>query len=826
MIRLVAPLAGWLGPLDEVPDPVFAERMMGDGFAIDPIDGLVRAPCDATVIALAPTGHSVTLQTDDGATILIHVGLDTVALGGEGFTARTVVGARLAEGDPVIEFDIALVGRRARSLITPVLVIGEGDTIALETLGRLVAHGDAVATVSGGAAAGPSVDTTAHVERRVRVPMAHGIHARPAARIVAALRPFTARVSLAANDHDADARSTVALMLLAAKHGDALTISASGPDAAAAADAVAALIEGGMGESEAAAPPSPEETVSVVSVGSVIGGVTASPGLAIGVAHHVRLAEIAVERDGAGVANEREALAGALARVRTSLAAHKGAGAEIAEAHAGLLDDPMLGQAVEQEIAAGRSAGHAWRGATRRTADALKATGDALLIERVADLLDLEGQVLAALGGVASGVSAPLPERAILLAEELLPSHFMALDRARVAGICTAAGGPTSHAAILAASAGIPMLVAAGHAIHDIPTGRTLVLDADSRRLETDPGVVLLAAAEASLADRRHRRAAALAAAHDDARTADGLRIEVFANLGSADDAAAAVAAGAEGCGLLRTEFLFLDRDTAPSEAEQARDYAVIAATLGNRPLIVRTLDNGGDKPVPYLPMPAEENPALGLRGVRLSLARPDLLDTQLRAILRGVPASQCRIMVPMVIEVGELRAVRAALDRARDAVGVSAAVPLGVMIETPAAALLARTIAAEADFLSIGSNDLTQYALACDRGNAATAARLDALHPAVLRLIAEASAGAAAHGRWIGVCGGIASDPSAAAILIGLGVTELSVAPASVPSIKAIVRTLRVPDCRQLAQRALECADANEVRQLLHGPSLAENGT
>jgi phosphocarrier protein FPr/phosphocarrier protein len=297
--------------------------------------------------------------------------------------------------------------------------------------------------------------------------------------------------------------------------------------------------------------------------------------------------------------------------------------------------------------------------------------------------------------------------------------------------------------------------------------------------------------------------------------TADGVRIEVFANFASADDAAAAVAMGAEGCGLLRTEFLFLDRAAPPSEEEQQRTYSAIAASLGGRPLIVRTLDIGADKRVPYVALPAEENPALGLRGVRLSLARPDLLATQLAAIVGAVPAEQCRIMLPMITELDELREVRRMLDELSRRAGQSGKVPLGVMVETPAAAVLADSIAAEADFLSVGTNDLTQYVLAADRGNAAVSARADALHPAVLRLIHQAASGARKHGRWIGVCGASASDPIAAPILIGLGVTELSVAPALVPAVKAKVRQLRAEDCRKLAERACAAESPQEVRTI-----------
>ena len=299
---------------------------------------------------------------------------------------------------------------------------------------------------------------------------------------------------------------------------------------------------------------------------------------------------------------------------------------------------------------------------------------------------------------------------------------------------------------------------------------------------------------------------------------ADGTRIEIFANLAASTEAAPAVSLGAEGCGLLRTEFLFHDRVSAPDEDEQCAAYAAVAEGLAGRPLIVRTLDIGGDKPVAYLPFPHEENPALGARGIRFSLANPGLLGTQFRAILRGVPAAQCRIMLPMVVDAGELAAARTILDQARADLGIETPVPLGVMIETPAAALLAASLACDADFLSIGSNDLTQYALAADRGNPAVAAMVDALHPAVLHLIARAAEGARAHGRWLGVCGGIASDPAAAAILIGLGVTELSATPSAIPALKAAVRALDMPACRALAAKALSAATAAEVRALLEG--------
>ncbi|MDB5498962.1 MAG: ptsP, partial [Phenylobacterium sp.] len=305
------------------------------------------------------------------------------------------------------------------------------------------------------------------------------------------------------------------------------------------------------------------------------------------------------------------------------------------------------------------------------------------------------------------------------------------------------------------------------------------------------------------------------AAARDPAKLADGTRVPVLANLGSLAEAEAAAAGGAEGSGLLRTEFLFLDRETAPDEDEQARQYQAIADALGGKPLVIRLLDIGGDKPVAYLPNTPEDNPALGVRGVRLLLRRPQLLRAQLRAILRVEPRGRCSIMVPMVSRLSELRAVRAALEEARRELGVEGRVDLGVMIETPAAAMTADQLAQEADFLSIGTNDLTQYALAMDRGHPELAGEVDGLDPAVLRLVRRTCEGGASQALPTSVCGGLAGDPAAIPILIGLGVGKLSMAPAAIPEAKALIRTLSAEACRRLAEAALAETSAEAVRAL-----------
>ena len=804
MTALHAPFAGWLSTLDEVADPVFAERMMGDGFAIDPTEGVLRAPADGVVATIAASAHAVTLRLAEGAEVLLHVGLDTVALGGTGFAVQVTEGQAVRRGDPLIAFDLDAVARAARDLVTPVVLPGEGVRVAVDRPGRLVAAGDVVARIETGAVSHSEAATGETLHRRITITAPHGLHARPAARIGALLKPFAAEVAFARAGRYAAATSPTALLALGAKAGDVLDLTARGPDAAAALDALERFAGERFGDAEGES--------DTVAVPKSSGAVCASPGLAIGTIVHLRPAEVRVVEEARGVAHERAALTEALAAVDAALSAQRGG---IAEAHRALLADPALLGTADGQIAEGRSAGIAWRTAIDEAATALDALDDPRLRERVADLRDLERQVLLALSGETAALPA-LPPDAILVAEDLLPSHFLALDRTRLAGIATAAGGPTAHVAILAAAAGVPMIVAAGPAVVAADEGATAILDADAAQLTVAPDPEALAAASQRIAAARAARADSLRAAQAPAATADGHRVEVFANLGSVEDTAAAVAAGAEGCGLLRTEFLFLDRDMAPSEEEQRALYARIAATLGDRPLIVRTLDIGGDKPVAYLPFAPEENPALGRRGVRLSLARPDLFATQLRAILAAVPGAQCRVMLPMVVDAGELAAARALLDEAAAAVGRADRVELGVMIETPAAALLADQLAEHADFLSVGTNDLTQYALAADRGNAAVSAMVDALHPAVLRLIHAAGQGAAKHDRWLGVCGGLASDPRAAPLLIGLGVGELSAVPAQVPAIKAAVRATTFAEAKALAGRALACRSAAEVRALL----------
>ena len=831
-LTLAAPLDGWAAPLGEVPDAVFSGRMMGDGIAIDPIAGKVVAPCDGKVVHLHHAHHAVTLTSLFGAEILIHVGLETVAMQGRGFSLHVTEGQTVKAGDLLISFDLDLVGREAKSLITPIIVTnGEEFVIESRAENRRVTAGEPLLTLRrlGGQTSAADTGAQPETRRAVTVPLAHGIHARPAARLADLAKSHDAELTVVWGERRANARSPVALMGLGIVKGSEIVLAARGRDAAALVLAMAELIESGMGELETDTPAIPVQHPAAPAPSAawlapgVLAGVRAAPGTALGVAVRLAAAEITVIEDGQGPAVESHRLAGALGAVRARLgraAQGRGPQAAIMAAHLAFLDDPELTGAARTSIDQGKSAAFAWRGAIAGQIAVLSALSDPRFVERIADLTDIERQVLVELGCAPAEETQSLPAGAILLAEDLLPSQLVGLDPARLAGIATSRGGPTSHVAILAASMGIPALVACGVPLDTIAAGTPLLLDADQGRLQIEPPAEAAAAAEARIAARAEARAKAQTLAHRPCHTRDGVRIEVAANLGSVSDAEKAVAAGAEGCGLLRTEFLFLERETPPDEGEQAEVYGAIAKVLDGRPLVIRTLDVGGDKPAAYLPIPEEENPALGLRGVRVSLWKPELFETQLRAILTSVPASQCRIMLPMIASLSEFRQAKALLDRVKAGLKITDRIELGIMVETPAAAVTADLLAAEADFLSVGTNDLSQYTLAMDRGNASVAADIDALHPAVLRLIAQAAQGGNLHKRWTGVCGGLASDLAAVPILVGLGVRELSATAGQIADIKALVGSMSLPDCETLARKALAASSAAEVRAIVSGGS------
>jgi phosphocarrier protein FPr len=832
---LLAPFTGPAVPLADVPDPVFAEGMFGDGIAIDPLEGVLVAPCDGVITHLARTGHAVTLRTSQGAEILLHIGIDTVGLAGKGFTPKVEQGASVRSGQVLIEFDADFVAQNAPSLVSVIAVANSDAFEVIDRAGRgMLKAGQTpllVLASKNGAkadAARSNANFTDEARRNVTLAHAGGLHARPAARAREAARGLDAKVEVRFNGRKAPVESIVGLLGLGASEGSTIELLGVGPDAAKAVEAVAAeLLREAHGEIEEtparlrSPAPQPARASGQPLDPNTIAGVCAAPGIAVGQLVRWDDNDVAPPEQASGTsAAESRLLDRAIATIDAELdetvrtASQRGAIGEagIFAVHRVLLEDPTLLDAARDLISLGKSAGFAWREAIRAQIVLLSNIQDTLLAERATDLRDIEKRVLRALG-YTNTATRVLPDEAVLAADEFTPSDLSSLDRNRVTALVMARGGATSHAAIIARQIGIPALVAVGDALHAIPEGTQVVVDASAGRLEHAPTALDVERARLERqrlagvreVNRRTSQAAAV--------TSDGRAIEVAANIATVEDAKTAVENGADAVGLLRTELLFIHRQSAPTAVEHQDSYQQIANSLNGRTAIIRTLDVGADKEVDYLTLPPETNPALGLRGIRLAQVRPDLLDDQLRGLLAVKPFGQVRILLPMVTDSGELVRLRKRIDELAAEIGRTEAIEVGVMIEVPSAALLADQLAQHADFLSIGTNDLTQYTLAMDRCQADLAAQADGLHPAVLRLIKATAVGAAKHGKWVGVCGALAGDPVAVPLLVGLGVTELSVDPVSVPGIKARVRNLDYQLCRQRAEDALALESAQAVR-------------
>jgi phosphoenolpyruvate-protein phosphotransferase len=835
-IVLLAPMTGPVVPLANVPDPVFSGGMFGDGIGVDPLEGKLVAPCDGVVTHLARTGHALTLATAEGAEILLHIGIDTVELNGRGFTPKVTQGAQVRTGDLLIEFDQDLVACNAPSLVS-VIAIANSDAFEIveRAEGGMLKAGETPLLVlrpRGGAAAEASrqaTNVTEEARQTVTLGHAGGLHARPAARAREAARGLDARVEVRYEGRKAPIESVVGLLGLGAGEGATIEILGVGPQAAAAVEAVAhELLRKAHGEVEekparqiSPAPQPVAQSNGAPLAPNTLAGVCAAPGVAVGKLVRWDDADLDPPETASGTsAAESRLLDKALATVDAELnttvrdASQRGAHGEagIFAVHRVLLEDPTLLDAARDQISLGKSAGFAWRQSIRAQIAVLTKVDDALLAERAADLRDLEKRVLRALG-YSNNAARTLPNEAVLVAEEFTPSDLSSLDRAHVTALVMARGGATSHAAILARQSGIPALVAVGDALHAIPEGTEVVVDATAGRIEFAPTALDVERARLERSRLAGVREANRRSSQQAAATADGRAIEVAANIATLDDAKTAVENGADAVGLLRTELLFIHRASAPTTDEHRQSYQSIVDALSGRTAIIRTLDVGADKEVDYLTLPPEPNPALGLRGIRLAQVRPDLLDDQLRGLLAVQPLGAVRILLPMVTDAGELIRLRKRIDEFAREMGRTDPIEVGVMIEVPSAALLADQLSQYADFLSIGTNDLTQYTLAMDRCQADLAAQADGLHPAVLRLISATVQGANKHGKWVGVCGALAGDPLAVPLLVGLGVTELSVDPVSVPGIKARVRNLNYQLCQQRAQDVLALESAQAVR-------------
>ncbi|MEL7560254.1 phosphoenolpyruvate--protein phosphotransferase [Stutzerimonas chloritidismutans] len=668
-----------------------------------------------------------------------------------------------------------------------------------------------------------------------QVPLAnaHGLHARPAKVLTEIAQSFEGeiRVRQAGSENaGVSVKSLSKLLAMGAQRGQVLEFMAEPGIADDALPALVRAVEEGLGEeieplpvagnasepfeiTEGPAASTIEQ--AALRAGEQVNGIAASPGIAIGPVLVRKPQVIDYPKRGESPAAELQRLDAALDKVHAEIGtlikeSQVASIRDIFTTHQAMLKDPALREEVQVRLQKGLSAEAAWMEEIDNAAQQQEALHDKLLAERAADLRDVGRRVLACLTGV-EAEQAP-DEPYILVMDEVAPSDVATLNAQRVAGILTAGGGATSHSAIIARALGIPAIVGAGPGVLGLAPNTLVLLDGERGELLVAPTDAQLDQARSERATREERKRLANERRLEPAVTRDGHPVEVAANIGAAGETPEAVAMGAEGIGLLRTELVFMNHSQAPDQATQEAEYRRVLEALEGRPLVVRTLDVGGDKPLPYWPMPAEENPFLGVRGIRLSLQRPDILETQLRALLASADGRPLRIMFPMVGNIEEWRSAKAMVDRLRVEMPV-ADLQVGIMIEIPSAALIAPVLAQEVDFFSIGTNDLTQYTLAIDRGHPTLSGQADGLHPAVLRLIGMTVEAAHAHGKWVGVCGELAADALAVPMLVGLGVDELSVSARSIALVKARVRELDFAACQQLAKQALMLPGAHEVR-------------
>ncbi|GIM93447.1 phosphoenolpyruvate--protein phosphotransferase [Paractinoplanes toevensis] len=793
--------------------------------------------------ALARAAVTLAAEMAAGARIEIAAGLDDTTLGTD---ATAIVDALVAadDGDGVVvlmdlgsavlsaELALELVDEdlRSRVVLCPAPLV-EGLVAAAVTAAGGAGRDEVAREASDGLlgkvaqlGTAPAEDAGGEAMATVTVGNPHGLHARPAARLVTEARRLNAGLEVRNRTTGSawvPATSLSRVATLGALRGHEIDVRASGPGARAAVDEIVAVAARRFDET-------PPELDKIGEWGGpvpvdldLIGGNTtgtgvrrgqgASAGIGIGPAWRRSSTPPEVpDEPSQGTDVEWRRVEDAVAAVRLEIDKiwEGNPEASIFDAHLLLLDDAELLGEVRQRIEGGQAAPQAFRGAAGRIAAEFDTLDDPYLRGRGDDVHAVADQVLRAMLGI-SGTAAS--GDGVLVAPDLTPAEAATLDPVRVTGVLLAFGSPTSHGAILARTRGIPMVVGAGPAVLSGPPGAVVVLDGSTGEFAISPPEPVAAAFRDRAAERSARAGRAAARAGEPAVTADGVTVHVAANLGSVADARAAAANGADLAGLVRTEFLFLDRDAAPSVDEQVAVYRQIAEALGGRRITLRTLDVGGDKPLRYAPAPHEQNPFLGVRGIRHSLAHPAVFADQLLAIARVARETPVSIMFPMVSTVGEVVTARRMLDDAIGRAGRSDGLRVGIMIEVPAAALRSAAFTPYVDFVSVGTNDLTQYTLAAERGNAALSA--DGLDPAVLRLIrlvCEQS------GVPVAVCGELAADEAAVPLLTALGVRELSVAPPAVPLVKESVRGTRLEQAGPLAERACGLADANAVRALL----------
>lgn len=673
----------------------------------------------------------------------------------------------------------------------------------------------------------------------------HGLHARPAAKFVQAAASHNGEVlvtNLTNAKGPVSAKSLNAVTTLGAVKGHQIKIAAGGNGAKQVLETISEMVQNGFGEPTEISEKEtegfvPDKKIITKSIDSRTGlqGVPVSDGAAVAVLYKYRppIPPIPTEsiedpvQEWAELEEAVEKVAADISRRKKELSRTIGESeSEIFDAHLLILKDPEgLKKTRDLIYNEKKNASQAWSEVISQTVEEYKLLDNLYLQQRAADVLDVGNQVLFALVGNESAGRIVFDNKVILYAAELTPTETSQLDMQQIMGIITSAGGPTSHSAILARALSIPAVTGVSADFERFPDGIEMAISGFTGEIWIEPDETIKEKVLSIRSDWLDRKQKLLQTSKEPAFTRDGTRIEVVANAGNLLDAETALRNGSEGIGLLRTEFLFLTSKKPPTEEEQYKTLREIGEAMSNdgdlsRPIVIRTLDVGGDKDLPYIDLPQEDNPFLGVRALRLSFKNPDIFIAQLRAVLRAGFGLNFKIMFPMVANLEEVHQARQLLEEAHTALVKETIkhkwpIDIGIMIEIPAAAILSGQIAPQVDFFSVGTNDLTQYTMAAERGNPSLAKLNDALHPAVMQLVAKVCESAHKNNKWVGVCGELAGDPIATPVLIGLGVDELSMNPGAVPQIKAVLNVLDITNARELAEQVLGLSSAAEARAI-----------
>ena len=767
------------------------------------------------------------IYSDDGVLVLMDLGSALLS-------AEMAIEFLLPEQQANVRLCAAPLVEGTMAAAVQAMVGGSLDQVANEALGALKAKNEQLGLDEVVNTAVPTtLDSSNASQIQLTIPNKLGLHARPAARFVQTANQFQAETEVKNKGKTANAKSINQVATLNARQGDIVTITAVGADAhkvLAALQALAADNFGDRDEDIVGKTVKPPAAAKVAAARGELTGIPASAGIAIGPAFQYRPRLPQVETRPIDNPNQEwKRLATAVAtaqseiqQLHTQAVAQVGdAEAAIFEAHLLFLEDPdILDQTRSAIFKQKINAEAAWQQTAEATAEMYRNLDSAYMQARAADVLDVAQRVLRHLLGV-EAPTLDMPEPAIILAADLTPSDTARLDPNCVLGLAIEVGGATSHSAILARALGIPAIVGMGAALAEVEEGQLIALDGGNGRLWLHPNTDQLNSLQTERDNWLKQQETAKAAGKEPAITKDGRSIEIAANIGGPMDTAVALEYGAEGVGLFRTEFLFMGRDSAPSEEEQFEAYQKAAEAMDRKPLIIRTLDIGGDKPIPYINQDHEENPFLGYRGIRFCLDHPEIFKPQLRAILRASAGTNIKLMFPMVGTVEELRRAKAVVADCMTELKVKKVpfdeyLEIGIMIEVPSAVAVADQLAVEAQFFSIGTNDLTQYVMAADRGNARVANLANALQPAVLRMIKQTVSAAHAGGIWVGICGELAGNALATPLLIGLGLDELSMNAPAIPDVKTAVCRYTIAEAQAIARKALGLDSATAVQAYL----------